>query len=126
MRCTRSPPESLPTYAERIASIKERMAVWGQIPRPFDIRYVDDPPWQSRLAGPQVENVLWMQTSLVHTSRSPEARTGPRTGLRKGPHVTPTQASRLIKRVPSFIFIIIPSPYASITIFGAGLAPAAS
>ncbi len=32
------PPESLPTYAERIASIRERMAVWGQIPRPCDIR----------------------------------------------------------------------------------------
>jgi acyl-CoA thioesterase-2 len=61
------PPESLPTYAERIASIKERMAVWGQIPRPFDIRYVDDPPWQSRLAGPQTEahNKVWFRADGV-------------------------------------------------------------
>lgn len=61
------PPESLPTYAERIASIRERMAVWGQIPRPFDIRYVDDPPWQSRLSGPQVEahNKVWFRADGV-------------------------------------------------------------
>jgi acyl-CoA thioesterase II len=30
------PPESLPTYAERIAPIKERIAVWGRIPRPLE------------------------------------------------------------------------------------------
>ena len=61
------PPETLPTYAERIASIRERMAVWGQIPRPFDIRYVDDPPWQSRLAGPQTEahNKVWFRADGV-------------------------------------------------------------
>jgi acyl-CoA thioesterase-2 len=61
------PPESLPTYAERIASIRERMAVWGQIPRPFDIRYVDDPPWQSRLSGPQAEahNKVWFRADGV-------------------------------------------------------------
>jgi acyl-CoA thioesterase-2 len=61
------PPETLPTYAERIATIRERMAVWGQIPRPFDIRYVDDPPWQSRLAGPQVEahNKVWFRADGV-------------------------------------------------------------
>ena len=61
------PPESLPTYAERIASIRERMAVWGQIPRPFDIRYVDDPPWESRLSGPQAEahNKVWFRADGV-------------------------------------------------------------
>ena len=61
------PPESLPTYAERIAPIRERIAVWGQIPRPFDVRYVDDPPWQSRLTGPQTEahNKVWFRTDGV-------------------------------------------------------------
>ena len=43
------------------------MAVWGQIPRPFDIRYVDDPPWQSRLSGPQPEahNKVWFRADGV-------------------------------------------------------------
>ena len=59
--------KSLPTYAERIAPIKERMAVWGRIPRPFDVRYVDDPPWVSRLSGPQTEahNKVWFRADGV-------------------------------------------------------------
>jgi acyl-CoA thioesterase-2 len=61
------PPESLPTYAERIAPFKDRMAVWGQIPRPFDVRYVDDPPWESRLTGPQIgaHSRVWFRTDGV-------------------------------------------------------------
>ncbi len=60
-------PDALAGYAERIAPIKERMAVWGRIPRPFDIRYVDDPPWVSRLAGPQPQarNRMWFRTDGV-------------------------------------------------------------
>ncbi len=60
-------PEELAGYAERIAPIKERMAVWGRIPRPFDIRYVDDPPWVSRLSGPQTQarNRMWFRTDGV-------------------------------------------------------------
>jgi len=61
------PPESLPTYAERIAPFKDRMAVWGQIPRPFDVRYIDDPPWESRLTGPQIgaHSRVWFRTDGV-------------------------------------------------------------
>ena len=61
------PPESLPSYAERIAPIKERIAVWGRIPRPFDVRYVDDPPWESRHTGPQPDahNKVWFRTDGV-------------------------------------------------------------
>ena len=44
-----------PTYAERIAPIAGTAGLWGRIPRPFDVRYVDDPPWVSRLTGPQPE-----------------------------------------------------------------------
>ncbi len=60
-------PEALAGYAERIAPIKERMAVWGRIPRPFDIRYVDDPPWVSRLSGPQPQanNKMWFRADGV-------------------------------------------------------------
>jgi acyl-CoA thioesterase-2 len=61
------PPESLPTYAERIAPFKDRMAVWGQIPRPFDVRYIDDPPWESRLTGPEIgaHSRVWFRTDGV-------------------------------------------------------------
>ena len=61
------PPDSLPTYAERIAPFKDRMAVWGQIPRPFDVRYVDDPPWESRLSGPEIgaHSRVWFRTDGV-------------------------------------------------------------
>lgn len=60
-------PDALAGYAERIAPIKERMAVWGRIPRPFDVRYVDDPPWVSRLSGPQPQarNRMWFRTDGV-------------------------------------------------------------
>ena len=61
------PPESLPTFAERIAPIRDRLSVWGRIPRPFDVRYVDDPPWESRLSGPRTEahNRVWFRADGV-------------------------------------------------------------
>ncbi len=41
--------------------------MWGRIPRPFDIRYVDDPPWVSRLSGPQPQanNKMWFRADGV-------------------------------------------------------------
>jgi acyl-CoA thioesterase-2 len=38
------PPDSLPTYGERMAPVAERLGPWVSLPRPVDIRYVDDPP----------------------------------------------------------------------------------
>jgi len=57
------PPESLPTYAERTAPIRDRISAWGPIPPLFDIRYVDDPPWQSRLTEPEpgAHNRVWFR-----------------------------------------------------------------
>ena len=45
-------PEDLPTYAERLAPARESLENMARIPRPFDIRYVSDPPWAPRRAGP--------------------------------------------------------------------------
>jgi acyl-CoA thioesterase-2 len=45
-------PEDLPTYAERLAPARESLENMARIPRPFDIRYVSDPPWAPRQAGP--------------------------------------------------------------------------
>jgi acyl-CoA thioesterase II len=60
-------PESLPTYAERIAPLGERMSLWGRVPRPFDVRYVDDPPWVTRLSGPQPDahSRVWFRADGV-------------------------------------------------------------
>jgi acyl-CoA thioesterase-2 len=46
-------PESLPTWAERIAPVRDQLNVFAQTPRPFDVRYVTEPPWQARLSGPK-------------------------------------------------------------------------
>lgn len=45
-------PHDLPSYAERLAPVREHLSVWGTMPRPFDVRYVTDPPWASRSSGP--------------------------------------------------------------------------
>ncbi len=37
-------PESLPTFAERMAPWREELGEWYTRPRPIDQRYVDDPP----------------------------------------------------------------------------------
>ncbi len=39
------PPEDVPTLAERLAQYPERLGVWARIPRPIDVRYVNDPGW---------------------------------------------------------------------------------
>ncbi|HEY3630530.1 MAG TPA: acyl-CoA thioesterase II [Jatrophihabitantaceae bacterium] len=46
-------PDELPTIEERVAGFDEIAAVFRQLPRPFDLRYVDDPPWVQRQHGPR-------------------------------------------------------------------------
>jgi len=46
-------PEALPTFAERIGPVRDQLNVFARVPRPFDLRYVSEPPWQSRLTGPK-------------------------------------------------------------------------
>jgi acyl-CoA thioesterase-2 len=45
-------PETLTGYADRMAPVREYLSVWGTMPRPFDVRYITDPPWSSRSTGP--------------------------------------------------------------------------
>ncbi len=60
-------PESLPTLAERIAGISAELAGWHRAPRAFDLRYISDPPWQSRLTGPRAvaKSQLWLKADGV-------------------------------------------------------------
>ncbi len=60
------PPESLPTLAERVAPYAEELGQWARLPRPFDLRYVDDPPWVQRAGGPrEPRSRVWMRASGV-------------------------------------------------------------
>ena len=36
-------PEGLPTFADRMAPLRERLGGWYEAPRPIDLRYVDEP-----------------------------------------------------------------------------------
>lgn len=56
-------PESLPTLAERLDGFPELQR--RRLPLPFDLRYVDDPPWRQRASGPRVEggNRVWMRAT---------------------------------------------------------------
>jgi acyl-CoA thioesterase-2 len=60
-------PESLPTLAERYAGYDELWEVVGELPQPFDIRYVDDPPWVQRSQGPRESQPhrIWLRTNGV-------------------------------------------------------------
>jgi acyl-CoA thioesterase II len=57
------PPDSLPTYAERSAPLRE--IVGGRmvaLPRPIDIRHVTEPAWTSRSTGPtEARSQVWMR-----------------------------------------------------------------
>jgi acyl-CoA thioesterase-2 len=47
------PPESLPTLEQRYADSPEAATFFKMLPRPMDLRYVDDPPWQQHANGPR-------------------------------------------------------------------------
>jgi acyl-CoA thioesterase-2 len=45
-------PDELPALSEQFDDT-ELMSLMNRIPRPFDVRYVDDPPWARRKTGPR-------------------------------------------------------------------------
>jgi acyl-CoA thioesterase-2 len=47
------PPEDLPTIMERFAGFEDVAGILARLPRPFDLRYVDDPAWVQRSRGPR-------------------------------------------------------------------------
>ncbi|PRX51163.1 acyl-CoA thioesterase-2 [Prauserella shujinwangii] len=55
------PPESLPTLAERAEGYAEQLGL-RTMPRPIDVRYVNDPPWVTRTTGERpARNQVWMR-----------------------------------------------------------------
>lgn len=54
-------PETLPTFAERTKMFAEQFAQ-AAVPRPIDLRYVNDPPWITRDTGERrPRNQVWMR-----------------------------------------------------------------
>jgi len=47
------PPDELPSLEQRYADYDEVAALYERRPRPFELRYVDDPPWVQRRHGPR-------------------------------------------------------------------------
>ena len=60
------PPEELPTLVERYAAATGPVGPMATLPRPFDLRYVDDPPWVQRALGPrEARSRVWMRADGV-------------------------------------------------------------
>ena len=59
-------PETLPTLVERYAGYEDELGAWARLPRPIDLRYVDDPPWIQRAAGIRAPlSRVWMRADGV-------------------------------------------------------------
>jgi acyl-CoA thioesterase-2 len=58
-------PETLPTFEQRYADAPEPLAAMrSNWPRPIDVRYVDDPPWQQLAKGPRSGATrVWMRAA---------------------------------------------------------------
>jgi acyl-CoA thioesterase-2 len=58
------PPETLPTLEERYQDSPDAAAFFRMLPRPIDLRYVDEPPWQQHAKGPRTGLTrVWMRAN---------------------------------------------------------------
>ncbi|MEP6696315.1 MAG: acyl-CoA thioesterase II [Pseudonocardiales bacterium] len=58
-------PDELPTLAQRAAPFGDTLP-FNRLPRPIDLRYVDDPPWVSRSTGRREPTQrVWMRADGV-------------------------------------------------------------
>lgn len=56
-------PDGLPGYAEILGPVRDAIPIWANIPRPFEVRYATESPWQSRANGPRpnAETRVWFR-----------------------------------------------------------------
>jgi acyl-CoA thioesterase-2 len=60
------PPDSLPELVNRYGDSPEAAEFYKAMPKPIDLRYVDDPPWQQRAKGPREGlSRVWMKADGV-------------------------------------------------------------
>jgi acyl-CoA thioesterase-2 len=55
------PPDSLPTYKQRLAPWKDQLGDWYDRPRPIDVRYVTDPPFDRKSALADAHQQVWIR-----------------------------------------------------------------
>lgn len=55
-------PESLPDFRTRMEPYREVIGAWLDRPRPLDLRYCEDSPWERREKLPPYQNV-WMRAN---------------------------------------------------------------
>jgi acyl-CoA thioesterase II len=54
-------PESLPNRAESMVRVAEKLGRFATMPRPIDVRYVTEPPWDLRGKGSEARSQVWMR-----------------------------------------------------------------
>lgn len=55
-------PETLPTRAQQLGTFADKLGDVAKLPRPIDIRYVTEPPWELRDRGPsEARSQVWMR-----------------------------------------------------------------
>jgi acyl-CoA thioesterase-2 len=55
------PPDELPSRQDSMAGLADKLGPMATMPRPIDVRYITDPPWERRGAGSETRNQVWMR-----------------------------------------------------------------
>jgi acyl-CoA thioesterase II len=55
------PPDELPSRQDSMREYAEKLGPMATMPRPIDVRYVTDPPWELRGKGNEARNQVWMR-----------------------------------------------------------------
>jgi acyl-CoA thioesterase-2 len=55
------PPDDLPSRRDSMRRYAEKLGPMATMPRPIDVRYVTDPPWELRGKGNEARNQVWMR-----------------------------------------------------------------
>jgi acyl-CoA thioesterase-2 len=55
------PPDDLPSRRDSMRRYAEKLGPMASMPRPIDVRYVTDPPWELRGKGNEARNQVWMR-----------------------------------------------------------------
>jgi acyl-CoA thioesterase-2 len=55
------PPDDLPSRVESLAKFADKLGPFATAPRPIDVRYVTDPPWELRGKGSEARSQVWMR-----------------------------------------------------------------
>jgi acyl-CoA thioesterase-2 len=61
-------PETLEPFIDKTAPYADRLSQWFQRPRPIDVRYIDQPPWEAAEQGETPnESRVWMRAEILET-----------------------------------------------------------